>query len=239
MRILVASDLHYRLPHYDWLVEHAADFDVVALPGDHIDVTGVVPIEAQIVVLTAYFERLAERTTLLVTSGNHDLDGPGNHGEQMAGWLRRVGNHSIHVDGDTVDVGTSRFTLCPWWDGAATKAEVDELLTRAAVDRPQRWIWLYHSPPGGSGLCRAGSRDYPDHDLNAWIDRWQPDLVFTGHIHQAPWVKDGAWADRLGRSWVFNAGRVSGPLPAHIVIDTDAATAEWIGLPERGHVSLA
>jgi hypothetical protein len=27
VRILLASDLHYRLPQYDWLVEVAVDFD--------------------------------------------------------------------------------------------------------------------------------------------------------------------------------------------------------------------
>ena len=27
---------------------------------------------------------------LLVASGNHDLDGPGADGEQVAGWLRRL-----------------------------------------------------------------------------------------------------------------------------------------------------
>src|SRR6187549_693477 len=82
MRILVASDLHYRLPHYDWLVQQALQFDVIALPGDHLDVAGAVPLDAQIVVLGSYFEKLSSATVLLTTSGNHDLDGPGAHGEQ-------------------------------------------------------------------------------------------------------------------------------------------------------------
>ena len=34
MRILVCSDLHYRLPHFDWLVEAGADVDAVAIVGD-------------------------------------------------------------------------------------------------------------------------------------------------------------------------------------------------------------
>lgn len=238
VRILVASDLHYRLPHYDWLVDQAADFDVVALPGDHIDISGTVPVDAQIVVLSAYFSRLAERTVTLVTSGNHDLDGPGAHGEQMARWIHRIGDDAVHVDGATVDIGSTRFTLCPWWDGDATKAVVEAQFESDAGSRPERWVWLYHSPPAGTGLCRTATREYPDHDLVAWIGRWAPDLVFTGHIHQAPWVPGGSWVDRVDRTWVFNAGRTTGPLPAHIVIDTDTATAEWIGLPDRAEVSL-
>ena len=238
MRILVASDLHYRLPHYDWLLEQAPQFDVVALPGDHLDVAGAVPLDAQIVVLRSYFEKLSSATVLLTTSGNHDLDGPGAHGEQIPSWLRRATGQRIHVDNDVVDIDTTRFTLCPWWDGPVTKLEVDAQLARDAVGRPERWIWLYHSPPAGTGLCRAGRREFPDHDLVNWIERWQPDLVFTGHVHQAPWVEGGAWSARIGRTWVFNAGRQAGPQPSHVIIDTDAATADWFGPPEFGQIAL-
>ena len=89
MRILVVSDLHYRLPHYDWLVAAAAHVDVVAIAGDLADVVSPVPHEVQTVVLTNYLGCSPTRTAVLVASGNHDLDGPGEHGEQVAGWLRR------------------------------------------------------------------------------------------------------------------------------------------------------
>lgn len=238
MRILATADIHYRLPHYDWLVEQAADFDVVAVPGDHIDVAGSVPVPAQSVVLSQYFEQLSAVTRFVTTSGNHDLDGPGSHGEQVSAWLLRCGRDGISVDGDRVDVDDTRFTLCPWWDGPITKAEVDRQLERDGQDRPATWIWLYHSPPGGTGLCKAGKREFPDDDLAAWIDHHQPDLVFTGHIHQAPWVDGGSWIARIGRTWVFNAGRTSGPIPAHVIVDTEARTAEWWGLPDSDTMSL-
>jgi Icc-related predicted phosphoesterase len=239
VKILAAADLHYRLPHYDWLLDQAPDVDVVALAGDHIDLAGGVPVEAQMVVLTTYFERLAGRTTLLTTSGNHDLDGPGDHGEQIPGWLRRAGRAGINVDGGTVDLDGVRFTLCPWWDGPVTKAEVDDQFERDATDRPARWVWLYHSPPAGTGLCRTGHKEFPDPDLTAWIDRWHPDVVFTGHIHQAPWADGGGWSARLGRTWVFNAGRTTGAVPAHVIVDLDALTAEWYGLPDSDRIELA
>ena len=85
MRILSVSDLHYRLPHYDWLVKAAADADVVVLAGDLADVVSPVPHEVQAVVLTTYLSRLAEHALVLASSGNHDLDGPGANGEQVAG----------------------------------------------------------------------------------------------------------------------------------------------------------
>jgi 3',5'-cyclic AMP phosphodiesterase CpdA len=87
VRVLAVSDLHYRLPAYDWLVEAAGAADLVAIAGDLLDIVAAVPHEAQAVVVGAYLQRLADRTTVAACSGNHDLDGPGALGEQVAGWL--------------------------------------------------------------------------------------------------------------------------------------------------------
>ena len=51
---LAATDLHYRLPHYDWLVRAAADVDAVAITGDLADVMNPVPMHIQVVVLDKY-----------------------------------------------------------------------------------------------------------------------------------------------------------------------------------------
>src|SRR5690348_7526670 len=111
MRILVASDLHYRLPHYDWLVAAAETVDVVALAGDLADVVSPVPHAVQTVVLGKYLRLLADRAAVFAASGNHDLDGPGPHGEQTAGWLGSSDHESLHVDGTSVDVDDTRFTV--------------------------------------------------------------------------------------------------------------------------------
>jgi Icc-related predicted phosphoesterase len=230
MKILVVSDLHYRLPHYDWLVQAADDVDVVALVGDLADVVNPVPFEVQVVVLEKYLNLLGDKAMVLVSSGNHDLDGPGEHGEQVAAWLHRDRTGRVHVDGASVDVDGTRFTICPWWDGPATKGVVADQLAQAAQDRPERWVWLYHSPPAGTVLCRDGRREFPDHDVAGWIDEFTPDLVLCGHIHQAPWIDGGSWHDRIDDTWVFNAGKQRGPIPAHITIDTELGTAEWFGV---------
>ena len=230
MRILAVSDLHYRLPHYDWLVSAASDVDVVAFAGDLADVVSPVPHEVQTVVLGKYLTSLAQDAVVLASSGNHDLDGPGEHGEQVATWLQGPWDGPIHVDGASVDIGDTRFTVCPWWEGEQTRSAVDTLLAEAAVDRPARWVWLYHSPPAGTVLCRDGRREFPDHDLAAWIEQHGPDIVLCGHIHQAPWVDGGSWHARLGDTWVFNPGKQMGKVPPHITIDTEAGTAEWFGV---------
>ncbi len=242
MKVLCTADLHYRLPQLDWLVDQAADVDVMIIPGDLLQVMGTAPIDVQIVVVSKYLERLAERTLVLASSGNHDLDGPGETGEQASNWLRGLASERLVVDGGSIDVDTVRFTVCPWWDGPETKRLVDEQLAAAAVDRPERWVWVYHSPPSDSPLCNTGERSYPDPELGAWIDRWHPDLVVCGHIHQAPWVTGGGWVDRRGTTWLLNAGHQPGPMPAHVVIETDPAVrggvAEWVALPDRVQVRM-
>jgi len=238
VRILVVSDLHYRLPHYDWLVAAASEVDAVAVVGDLADVVSPVPHEIQTVVLTNYLTMLAERAPLFVASGNHDLDGPGAHGEQVASWLHQLDLADLHVDGASVDLGDVRLTVCPWWDGPVTRDEVAAQLAAAAVDRPARWIWLYHAPPAGTPLCFDGRRTFPDQDLADWIAEHRPDVVLCGHIHQAPWADGGSWQARLGETWVFNAGKQIGKVPPHITLDTTAGTAHWFGVFESDTVDL-
>ena len=238
MRILAVSDLHYRLPHYDWLTKAADGVDVVVIVGDLADVVSPVPIDVQAVVLDEYLGRLGEKARVLAASGNHDLDGPGEHGEQVSRWLRSAARENVHVDGSSIDVDGTRFTICPWWDGPVTKDEIGAQLAAASTDRPERWVWLYHSPPAGTVLCRDGRREFPDHDLAAWIEQYQPDVVLCGHIHQAPWIDGGSWHDRIGRTVVFNAGKQPGPVPPHITLDLDAGTADWFGVYESQSIQL-
>ena len=47
MKGLLVSDIHYRLKQLDWLASVAADFDLVVIAGDHLDVASVVTLEAR------------------------------------------------------------------------------------------------------------------------------------------------------------------------------------------------
>jgi Icc-related predicted phosphoesterase len=230
VRILVASDVHYRLPSLDWLCSVAAEYDAIVLAGDLLDIANPVPIHAQIVVLDSYLRRLSGLTRVFAASGNHDLDGPGVHGEQACAWLPRSRSATLHTDGESVDLDNLRITICPWWDGPATRADVDAQLRAAAIGRPELWLWIYHSPPAGTVLCSDGRRSFPDQELADWIAAYHPDLVMCGHIHQAPWAPGGGWYDRVVDAWVFNAGHVRARVPPHIVLDTVAGTAVWRGV---------
>lgn len=234
MRILLASDLHYRLPHLDWVTSVADGFDAVVLAGDHLDVVSPVEVEVQIAAVRASLTDLAGRTQLLVCSGNHDLNARNAAGEKTTDWLGPLREVGAAVDGDTVEVDGVTFTVLGWWDGPVAQQELERQL--AAVAPPQGpWVWVYHSPPHGP-LAWTGSRHFGDPVVADWIERWQPTAVLAGHIHQAPFTPDGSWVTRLGSTWVFNAGKQIGPVPAHVELDLDAGIARWVsydGIDER------
>ena len=98
---------------------------------------------------------------------------------------------------------------------------------RSRQDRAELWIWIHHAPPDKSPTSWGGARYFGDTELAQWIVEYQPDIVFSGHVHQSPFVKDGSWVDRIGPTWVFNAGQQFGAPPTHIIIDTDAGEALW------------
>lgn len=230
MKLLLVSDLHYALKQFDWIVSVAADFDVVVIAGDHLDISGQLDGSVQIVVILKYLKRLAAQTTLIVSSGNHDLDQRDSNGEKVASWMSRVRQLGIRTDGESISLGGVLITICPWWDGPQMKAAVQAQLATDAAKPRDAWYWIYHAPPDGSPTSWGGSRHYGDTDVVGWIDRFKPDAVLCGHIHQAPFKTGGSWIDQIGSTWVFNSGQQIGPTPAHIMIDTEAREAAWFSL---------
>lgn len=243
MKCLLVSDLHYTLKQLDWLQSVAEQFDVVVIAGDHLDISSTVALEAQIVVILKYIQRAHGRVKLLVSSGNHDLNATDAAGEKVAAWMSRVKRLGVATDGGVVEVGDTVFSVCPWWDGPVSRAQVDAQLARDAAlvrdgGRTRRWIWVYHSPPDDSPTSWGGKKHYGDRDLVEWITRHQPDMVMTGHIHQSPFREGGSWVDRIGATWVFNAGRQIGPVPCHVIIDDDESRAMWFSLAGNEQVDL-
>jgi len=165
---------------------------------------------------------------LLVSSGNHDGDSYNAANEFYAEWLLLNRAEGLFVDGESALVGETRVTACPWWNGPVSRAELENLLTRESAKSAKRWIWSHHEPPEGARVSWTGKRLLGDHFLREWINRFQPDLVLSGHIHSAPFYPEGSWIDRIGKTWVFNPGRQPGPSPTYIVLDFDALIAEWI-----------
>ena len=239
MQLLLASDLHYNLRQLDWLLSQADEFDVVVLAGDHLDISASLGLETQSIVVLQYLQRLADRTTVVASSGNHDLTTRNAHGEKVAAWLLDGGALGALVDGDTLDRGDVRITICPWWDGPLTRDDVEAQLRGQAQNRPPWWVWVYHPPPSGSATAQGATREYGDADLRMWIEELRPDVVLSGHVHEAPFISRGSWVERVDSTWTFNAGRVAlGAIPNHVVLDFERRTASWYGGGETAEIVL-
>jgi hypothetical protein len=130
------------------------------------------------------------------------------------------------------------FTICPWWDGPVTRTKVGEQLAHDAAKQKARWAWIYHAPPAGSPTSWDGRRSYGDNELTQWIAEYRPDLVFCGHVHTSPFCPGGSWVDRIGPTWVFNAGYQIGPTPAYVVIDTKEDAIMWFSTTRREYARL-
>ena len=117
VRILAVADLHYRLKHWDWLVQAAEGVDVVAIAGDLADVASPVPVEVQSVVLGEYLDRArrARRRPRRVRQPRPGRAGRARRaGRRLAAAAPRgLGRHRRRQRRR----GGTRFTVCPWWDG--------------------------------------------------------------------------------------------------------------------------
>jgi hypothetical protein len=171
---------------------------------------------------------------------------------EITTWTRAIALASASPDGSrkcaarvcssmamTSYLPKATVTLCPWWDGPVSRAGLESQLHRFAKHAGHKWIWVHHAPPDYSAISWNGKKFVGDKYLVDWIRHFEPDLVFCGHVHNAPFYPEGSWIDRIGKTWVFNPGRQIGPRPTSIVFDLDAMTAEWCSLEEQSLRQLA
>lgn len=238
MPILFVADIHYALKQFDWLAQQVDQYEAIVIGGDLLDLSSALDFDIQIVVVEKYLNQLRQRTRLCVCSGNHDGDARNEADESVAQWLLQARNEGLHVDFDHVMINDTLLTICPWWDGPVSRADLTKLLAAGSRQRKSKWIWIHHAPPDASPVSWTGKRFAGDAHLVEWIREHQPDLVLSGHIHNAPFYPDGSWIDRIGKTWVMNPGRQIGSVPAFISLDLDAMTAEWISIQDRGSQDL-
>ena len=229
MRCLIISDIHYSLAQYDWILRVAKNYQLVILAGDLLDVSAIADIGAQIVVINKYIEKLTQITNVIVCSGNHDLDSCDSDGEKISAWLIDLKIFGAKCDGEAFTYESYYFSVCPWWDGPKTKEKfINWILDESRKTKTKKWIWVHHAPPKSSPVSWSGKKCMGDADLFHLIETYQPLAVISGHIHQSPFVKEGAWVDKIGKSWCFNAGRQIGAPPAFIAIDLASDQAFWL-----------
>ena len=101
---------------------------------------------------------------------SHDLNARNGVGEKTASWLDALRSSALAVDGDSISVGETLFTVCPWWDGPHARRGVEQMLEAAAQRRDGAWVWVYHAPPE-SALSWTGTRHYGDAALPELVRR--------------------------------------------------------------------
>lgn len=228
MKLLHVADMHYSLKQFDWLLRVAGKYDVVVLAGDLLDIVSPVNRSTQILIVEKYLKRLVAQTKLIVSSGNHDGNSHDESDESAAVWLRQVRSSGAYVDGESLEIKGTLFTICPWWDGPVGRAALNQHLDADATREKRRWMWVHHAPPQDSPTAWTRKGYFGDANLREMILKHQPDFVLCGHIHQAPFNVGGSWIDQIGKTVVLQNGKAIGDFPAHSILDFTTQTATWI-----------
>lgn len=229
MKILVVSDLHYSLRQFDWLAANAGRYDLIIIAGDMMELGSHVDSDIQASVVEQYFRKICLATQLVVCSGNHDLVEEGD-GTRSTEWLNELAIPGLVVDCGIFENGNLRILSFPWWETESARQEVDDWLERQGEAEDLLEIWVHHAPPLGTRTSWNGSRDLGDKAVAGWIETYQPDLVFSGHVHNAPYYPEGSWIDRIGKTVVINGGRQTGDFPATVVVEVEDGSIVWCGM---------
>jgi len=118
-------------------------------------------------------------------------DGGEESPARLEGWVSRDGGLVAH-----------RFDPAR---RAPTIAQALEEL--AALAPPAETVYVLHSPPRGTRCDMIGAGAHVgSRAIRAFIERHQPPLVLSGHIHESPRVSS-SYRDEIGRAVVVNPGQ--------------------------------
>ena len=217
MKILHATDLHYRKGWFAWLEREAPQFDATVLSGDIYDIfltmyRGMgVPMRHQAKWLLAYLERFP--APLFLVSGNHDF-------EHALHWK----NPLVRGDGTEEVFQGCRFVCAPWAEPPA-----------GLKSGPEPLVLISHAPPAGVPVALRESGDVGDPELTPVVLGLPAgSLVLSGHAHNPP-----SWFAPLGAAMCLNPGTANhaSSIPNHIIIDTERRLAGLIADDARWAVT--
>jgi Icc-related predicted phosphoesterase len=190
LRLLIFSDIHNNWKTLEHLLSVEADYYIAA--GDQVT-------------WSKGIERCGE---ILQARGDKVYVLPGNHesADQVAGMCARYGLHNFHERhfqvGKWYVAGLGYSSPTPFnTPGEYSEPQLADRLQRFAELEPL--VLVCHAPPYGTPLDRireglhAGSTAIRD-----FIQKYQPDYFFCGHIHEAEGV-----SIRIGRTQAWNVGK--------------------------------
>lgn len=98
------------------------------------------------------------------------------------------------------------------FDPERREPTIAQALDRLAAEAPAReTVFVLHSPPRDTTGDVIGSRQHVgSRAIRAFLERHQPPLALSGHIHESPRVT-GAFRDAIGRTLTVNPGQFGTP----------------------------
>jgi uncharacterized protein len=117
-------------------------------------------------------------------------DGGPESPARLDGWVSRAG-------------GLVPARLDPGCREPTIAGALRELGARAGAEA----LYVLHSPPRDTACDQAGAQVHVgSRAIRAFVERLQPPLVLSGHIHESPRIS-GAWRDAIGRTVIVNPGQ--------------------------------
>jgi Icc-related predicted phosphoesterase len=191
VRLLLFSDLHADVPAAERLLEASRSADILVGAGDfgrmRREVVACIP------------ALRASGKPAVFVAGN------GESADELRVACRDWGDAVVLHGTRTTVGGVSFFGIggaippTPFgdWSWDHSEAEAETLLSALSRDA----VVISHSPPRGVGDVNGAGEHVGSEAVRAAILRASPRLVVCGHIHTSWGAKE-----RLGRSWVINAG---------------------------------
>lgn len=193
MKITVLSDIHADLDRLVRATPILRDSDALVVSGD---LSGHGDLQELRYVIRALQD---VQPVVMVIPGN--MDGP-----RSVDLFKELGVniHGQYVEMNSVGfAGAGASTPTPF----GTPFELPEAEIVALLDTgfdgctASRTVAVCHNPPHGTRVDRIlMGRHVGGKQIRAWIERVQPDVFLSGHIHEAPGV------DRLGDTVLLNPG---------------------------------
>jgi Icc-related predicted phosphoesterase len=91
--------------------------------------------------------------------------------------------------------------------GRRSPTIADALGELAALAPPAETVFVLHSPPRDTRCDMVGARTHVgSRAIRAFVERHQPPLVLSGHIHESPRVS-ASFRDSIGRTVTVNPGQ--------------------------------
>ncbi len=136
-------------------------------------------------------------------------DGDEESPPRLDGWVSRNGTIEPH-----------RFD-----PGHRTPTIADALEDLAALTPPGETVFVLHSPPRGTRCDMIAAREHVgSRAIRRFVERHQPPLVLSGHIHESPRVSS-TYCDTIGRTVVVNPGQFG----------TSRLCGVWFDIARPGH----